>query len=128
MPARRLAFGAVFLVACSSGTAPASVRSAAASLTAGAAAGSLAVTNTGSEPVCTLVLGREAASRVNWAPCVDTATCPPLAPGATRRVAYPGTDIPAGEQEAVVYWWYVRQAPGDAPAPDSIRALVVPLR
>jgi len=88
----------------------------------------LALTNRTGAPVYTFVVGRERSALVRWAPCVDAATCPPIAPGETRQVPLVVRAPDGGrEPEALVHWWHAVPAPGGGVRPDSIRVVTVPL-
>ena len=89
--------------------------------------GQLELTNGTSAPVFTFIVGREMAKVVRWAPCVEPFECPPIAPGATRRVALPQGPGGAAEREALVNWWHRATGPDGTMQPDSIRTIVVPL-
>lgn len=49
--------------------------------------GRIGVTNRTSRPVYMTTFGRELASRISWASCVDPIRCPPIAPGDTTEVS-----------------------------------------
>ena len=88
--------------------------------------GVIDLTNGTSAPVYTFLIGRVAAQTTEWAPCTDAATCPPLAPGASKRVAFPeAMEEGAIELEAMVYWWHAVADDQGGFRPDSLRALVV---
>ena len=89
---------------------------------------SLAITSQSAEPVFLFVIGQEMATRTDWVLCVEERICPPLAPGATQRVAYPSTMIPASEQAALVVWWHVRYPLGRPPVAEGGGSIVVPLQ
>jgi hypothetical protein len=82
------------------------------------------VVNEGPAPAFFVTFGREAVSRILWAPCVDAARCPPLAPGDVRTVPRP-VEGDQAEREAVVYWWRAVPGADGALRPDSIRTIVV---
>lgn len=89
--------------------------------------GRIRITNRTAKPVYTATFGRELMTRIDWVPCVDPVRCPPIPPGDTREVPYPGDAVPAGEKEAVVYWWHTRTGPADEPVPDTLGWVVVRL-
>jgi hypothetical protein len=86
----------------------------------------LAVTNGRSRPIFTFAVGRNAAALVDWFPCVDATSCPPIAQGDTRMLTYhrDGTGMP--EREALLYWWHAVPGPNGL-RPDSIRVMIVRL-
>lgn len=92
-----------------------------------ASQGRILITNGTKQPVFTMAVGRQSLALINWAPCVDPVRCPPIEPGGTREVPYPGGGIGPEEREAVVYWWHARQDPGDGVSPDAIRTIIVDL-
>ena len=101
--------------------------SVAGTFTASVVDGQLEVINGTTMPVYTFVVGREMAKVVRWAPCVDDAQCPPLAPGASRRTPLPRGPGGAAEQEALVNWWHRVVGPDSVARMDSVRTIVVPL-
>ena len=88
----------------------------------------LRLTNRTARPAFTFVIGREIAATVLWAPCVDAARCPPIAPSATRDLPYRDGLIADDEREALVHWWHADAGADGTLRPDSIRTIVVPLR
>ena len=104
------------LISCASPAAPVEIGG----VEAVVQGGEIEITNWTSEPVFTFVIGRELAALALWGPCVDAAKCPPIPAGGQRRVAFP-----AGEKEALVYWWHAVPARDGSLRPDSIRAGVV---
>lgn len=96
-------------------------------VTAAASASRIAVTNGTDAPVFTFTVGQRAAAVINWAPCVDVAQCPPVAPGATAEAAFPAAFQGSAEQAAVVYWWHAVRGADGALRPDSVRAIHVGL-
>jgi hypothetical protein len=119
-----LALGCLAVAGCSSAsTAPGP----AGRLAASAASGTIRLTNRAARPAFTFVVGRGVAAVVDWGPCVDAARCPPIPPGETRRVPYPGGLVGPDEREALVYWWHAVGGPEGAPRVDSIRVIVVRL-
>ena len=92
----------------------------------GSEATRIAVTNRTSQPVFTIILGRNASALVLWGACADAAQCPSIAPGATRVQTPEGIDGTA-ETEAVVHWWHAVRGADGVMRPDSIRSFVVKL-
>jgi hypothetical protein len=87
--------------------------------------GALELTNLSSARTFYFIYERGAAARIIWAPCVDVARCPSLAPG--EQVVIPNTTIGGyepGKHEAIVWSWHGPPLPG----PDDIRAVVVALQ
>ena len=115
---------ALALVACtSSPTAPPP----GGTVIATARASRIAITNGTGAPVFTFTVGARAATLINWAPCVDAAQCPPVAPSATTETAYPAAFQGTAEQAAIVYWWHAVRGSDGALRPDSVRAVQVGL-
>lgn len=86
----------------------------------------VAVTNRSSQPIFTVVLGRNASALMLWAACVDAAECAPIAPGATR-LETPAMIAGMAETEAVVHWWHAVRGADGVVRPDSVRSVIVRL-
>lgn len=74
-----------------------------------------------------MTVGRDRLAPINRAPCISYVHCPPIAPGETRAISYPSSEIGPEEREAVVHSWHVVPDPADADRPDSVRTLIVRL-
>ena len=85
------------------------------------------VTNRTAASVYTFTIGRNAAAYTDWYPCVDAASCPPIAPGASRTEPIATPPGRPAEREALVYWWHAVAGPRGEPRPDSIRVSIVRL-
>lgn len=110
----------IALVACSSPTGPVEL--------AATTDQSIRMANRTSEPIYYFAIECEAAALANWAVCTNPATCPSLRSGESRLI--PFSEIAfynPGAEAALVYWWHLRPASAGAFAPDSIRAVRVPL-
>ena len=85
----------------------------------------LQLVNLSQQPIYFFVIERN--SLLDWAPCVDPATCEAIAAGGSKMLAY--TEIAgyqAGATEALVHHWLLVQQ-GSEFQPDSIRSPVVHL-
>lgn len=88
----------------------------------------IAITNRTRRDIYTFVVGREAAARINWAPCVSGPSCVPLPPGETRRAPFTTAQrIASAEREVLVYWWHSVRGPDGTRGPGSIQVEIVPL-
>jgi hypothetical protein len=86
------------------------------------------VANKSESAVFTMIIGRNAETRVDWLPCVDAGRCPPIRPGESRAHPYGSLLLDAGEKEVVVHWWHaVTDGSGVAHATD-IQSLIIPLQ
>jgi len=87
----------------------------------------LRLENVSDEAVFYLVIERQTAALIDWAPCVRS-SCPSLAPRAQTTVPYStiGGDAP-GRTEAIVWWWRAVPGAADAPVPGPVAAIVVRL-
>jgi hypothetical protein len=88
------------------------------------------VTNNSGSPIFTIVIGRNAEARVDyaWPPCVDATRCPPIQPGEARVHPYGALILDPGEKEVIVHWWHaIPDGSGVTHAGDFGR-LIAPLR
>lgn len=88
-------------------------------------AGVLRLTNNTAAPVFTKVMGGSEVEGAEWTPCVDATACPPIGPGASRSLQFPGGSGEDYEYVAVVYWWYAESGEGGAMQADSLRAITI---
>jgi hypothetical protein len=109
------------LAACSSGTGPArdGPVTVVTQLTA------LVIGNSGSEPIYTFALARDASVVVDWIPCTDPSRCVGIARGAERVVPYSTIyGYSRATREINVYWWHLVPS-GNAFVVDEVRVVVV---
>jgi hypothetical protein len=86
------------------------------------------VSNNSASAVFAMVIGRNAETRVDWYPCVDTVRCPPIQPGESRVHPYGNLMLDPGETEVVVHLWRaVTDASGVTHA-EFFGPLILPLR
>lgn len=91
--------------------------------------GSLRMANSSPVPVYYFLMESEFATRANWAPCNNPATCPQVAPHRDKRVAYEEiAGYEPGDATAILYWWHLVPGPAGGHRPDSIRAIGIQLR
>ncbi len=89
----------------------------------------LVMTNQTATPIYSFIVDQRTLALVDWAPCLDPATCDPLAAGTTKTVPYDSIlGYSAQTESVVVYWWHLVPNRGTGFRPDSLRAQVVGLR
>lgn len=119
--------GVAALVACSDAVGPAVVSDI---LMAREADGYLELENRSGATVYTFAADRDLLPVLDWAPCVDPATCAGIEPGTVRRTAL--GQILANDRRhaeiAVYHWQLVPSTSGSGYQPDSIRQLIVRVR
>jgi hypothetical protein len=118
-----LAIALALVGACQSATEPA--RDGPLAVTA--RAGMLVIQNTGSEPLYTFTITREASALVDWLPCADPTRCQGIAPGARREVPYSEIyGYTQATREVIVYAWHLAPS-GNGFAPVRGRSVIVRL-
>lgn len=120
-----LLFATMIATSCSDATGVESGR-----VRATALLGSIRVENARSEPIYTLILGRNQSALASYIACVES-RCGEIGAGATVTVPDPNAALPLGsprEHEALLHWWVaVRDDDGNRVA-GPITSVVVPLR
>jgi len=118
-----IAFSATLLAACNSSTQP--QRDAVLSISVSEP--NIVITNNGSKPVFTMVLGKNYAALGDWFPCVDEAICTPIPPHGKQTRTFGDAGIDESETEALVYWWFAVMK-DNVPTHDSIRLTTIRVR
>jgi hypothetical protein len=122
-PGRLLAIALALVGGCQSPTEP--LRDGPLSVTV--RRGVLVIENTGSAPLHTFAITREASELSDLIFCTDPARCPGLAPGARKKVPYSEIyGYAEGTRDVVVYGWHLVPS-GNGFAPDRIRSVFVRL-
>jgi hypothetical protein len=122
-PRRLLAIALALVGGCQSPTEP--VRDGPLSVTA--RRGVLVIENTGSAPLHSFAITREASELADLIFCNDPARCPGLAPGARKKVSYSEIyGYVKATRDVVVYGWHLVPS-GNGFTPDRIRSVIVRL-
>ena len=86
------------------------------------------VANRSGTAVFTMIIGRNAETRVDWMPCVDAARCPPIQPGESQVHPYASLVLDTGEKEVIVHWWHTATDGSGVTHAVDLQSLIVPLQ
>jgi hypothetical protein len=86
------------------------------------------VANNSGSAVFTMIIGRNAETLVDWIPCVDVASCPPIQPGQSRARSYESLLLGPGEKEVIVHWWHAATDGSGVAYATDFHSLIVPLQ
>jgi hypothetical protein len=86
------------------------------------------VSNNSASAVFSMVIGRNAETRVDWYPCIDTVRCPPIQPGESKVHPYGNLMLDPGETEVVVRLWRAVTDVSGVTHAELFGPLILPLR
>jgi len=94
------------------------------------AASDVELTNVSNAPVYYFAVDRALLALLDWVPCADPATCQGIPAGAAKQVPFDSIEgYSATTADVVVYHWrLVRNVGTSGFRPDSVRAVIVPIR
>jgi hypothetical protein len=86
------------------------------------------VSNNSASAVFSMVIGRNAETRVDWYPCIDTVRCPPIQPGESQVHPYGNLLLDPGETEVVIRLWRAVTDVSGVTHAELFGPLILPLR